>query len=83
MIKKCEYCNKKYTPKSNNSKYCSKECKSKRDYEWKQYQRHNNPKWREHVNKKAMERFKKRYHNEPGYKEKHVQNCLSWREENR
>lgn len=71
--KQCGYCNKTYMPKSNNSKYCSRKCKIQKDMQWKKEQRKNNPIWREKTNQQTIKRWKERYHNEPGYKEKHYQ----------
>ena len=81
--KTCFYCKKTYKPKSNNSKYCSKKCKHKRDDEWRKTQRKNNPEWRQKANQKQRNLFQRRYHNEPEYKKKHNQNAKKWQQKNR
>ena len=81
--KTCFYCKQTYKPKSNNSKYCSKKCKHKRDIEWRKTQRKNNPEWRQKANQKQREQFQRRYHNEPEYKKKHKQFAKKWQQKNR
>jgi hypothetical protein len=69
--KTCQQCGKKYTPKSNNSKYCTKECKAKKDHEIRMNRYRNDIKYKEKWRMARSIRFKERYHNEPGFKEKH------------
>lgn len=80
--KQCSYCGKTYTPKSNHSKYCSKKCKNKRDNETRMIKYHKNEDYRKRTLELKSERWRERYRNEPGFKEKHIQQTLKQRKNN-
>lgn len=77
--KQCSYCGQTYKPKSNNSKYCSKECKAKRDNEIRNIRYKTDPEYRKQILEEKAKRFKERYWNEEGYKEKRHQYQKNYR----
>ena len=69
--KTCKQCKKTYTPKSNNSKYCSRQCNNKAYHKRRTKRYQTDEEYRKHILKQKIERFKKRYHNDIAFRKNH------------